>query len=194
MRIGFDLDDTIGNFSEVFLRYSTMFGKNLRTRSAGTSHHSTSSILKWSKKERESFYKLYIEDIAGSLTPIKGAKETLEKLKKDGHEIYIISSRSRNYYLRPFALTYNWLIKHDIPFDHLIVDAKDKVYACIDLKIDLYIDDNIDIVNSLHRSGIKSFLMTTPFNKRKRTNLKRVTFDSLYNEIKLIEASFDSFS
>ena len=60
------------------------------------------------------FYKNNIERIAKSLTVIEGAKEYIDKLKVDGHVIYIITGRDNGEYSEPYSMTQEWLNNKNI--------------------------------------------------------------------------------
>lgn len=185
MRIGIDLDDTLANFSEVFIEYAIVYNKKIKKDISETLYDSTSFILNWSIEERETFFKLYIEDIAGSLKTFDNAKEIIQKLKVDGHEIYIISARNTKLYKSPYSLTSFWLKNKGIPFDKLIVDTIEKKQECIDNNIDIYVDDNIEIAEDISKYGIKTILMTNNLNFNKETKIKRAQdWNSLYEMIK----------
>ena len=53
----------------------------------------------------------------GMAKPLAGAKETLDKLKEQGHTIIIYSARSWNEY----EMTIKWLNDNQIPYDQVIL-------------------------------------------------------------------------
>ncbi|MCI8392321.1 MAG: hypothetical protein HFJ23_00125, partial [Clostridia bacterium] len=79
------------------------------------------------------------------------AKETISKLRKAGHEVYIVTARDSEFHDNPYKLSKEWLDKNNIEYDKLIVNARDKAKICKDEKIDVFIDDKtsncIDVSN-----------------------------------------------
>ena len=68
-------------------------------------------MFDWSKEENDDFYYNNIQRIAMSLKPLNNAKEVIDKLKADGNEIYIITSRDNGEYINPEKMTREWLEK-----------------------------------------------------------------------------------
>ena len=72
--------------------------------------------------------------------PIENAREVLQKFKRNGHELYFITSRAKQ--LQP--VTFKWLRKNDIPFDKLIVTGsryEQKGVFGRRYALDMYVDD-----------------------------------------------------
>ena len=62
------------------------------------------------------------------------------------------------------AITKDFLDKNNIPYNELIIGAKDKITVCQDKKIELFIEDSYETCRQLTDHGIKSILMTTKMN------------------------------
>ena len=107
MRIGIDIDNCISNFDDVLLEEYIKHDKELRNTGIINEepYNVTIGMFDWSKEENDDFYYNNIQRIAISLKPLKDSKEIIDKLKADGNEIYIISSRDNGEYINPEKMT-----------------------------------------------------------------------------------------
>ena len=102
--------------------------------------------------------------IYGSLPLLPHVKETILKWHKH-HTIYFVTAR-------PAALqevTYHLLDLHGLPYDSVTLLGKhDKTTAITQLKIDLFIEDNIHNANDIStKCNIPVLLLTMPYNEVK---------------------------
>ena len=120
-------------------------------------------MFDWSKEEEKSFYLNNIERIASNLEVIDGAKDTIDKLRQDGHEIYIISGRNNGEYSDPFIITKDWLHKHHISYDQLILTnayfEHEKTEVCLKNNIQILIDDSVRTCLDAKQHHITTLLM-----------------------------------
>ena len=187
MRIGIDIDNVISNFDEVLKKEFLEHDKALRnTGIVDDNLDITSGMFDWSKEEVCDFYYPNIERIVKSLSLIDGSKEYIDKLKNEGHSIYIITGRDNGEYSNPVEMTKGWLDKYNIYYDKLIfTNAYDKVAkarSCLENNIDIMIDDSVSICKSCLDNGIVSLLMDKPCNRS--SNITRVySWKDIYNFI-----------
>ena len=117
MKIGIDIDNVISNFEEdvekEYLMHNAKIVDPTKQRDEGR--------YDWSIEQSKEFYISNIERIAINLSTIDFAAETIDKLKEDGNEIYIISGRDNGEYTNPYEMTKEWLEKHHIHYDKLIL-------------------------------------------------------------------------
>ena len=94
MKIGIDIDNVISNFNNTLLEEYLLHDKTLRNSGVinKNADYIRNGMFDWTENEELTFYKKNIERIAKNLGVIEGAKEYIDKLHKDGHFIYIISS------------------------------------------------------------------------------------------------------
>lgn len=168
MRIGIDIDNVISNFNDEMLKEYIKHDKELRN--AGiineNAEYFRDGMFDWSKKEEDEFYYNNVERIAKRLRTIAEAPETIKKLKEEGNEIIIISSRDNGEYTNPTEMTENWLKENNIIYDKLILTNKDeKGKACQENNIDIMIDDSINNCEQISSMGIKVFIMDTRYNQ-----------------------------
>ena len=99
MKIGIDIDNVISNFNDMLLEEYLEHDKTLRnTGIVNPNVYITKGMFDWTREENDDFYSKNIQRIAENLKPIKDSKETIDKLKKDGNIIYIISGRDNGDY------------------------------------------------------------------------------------------------
>ena len=102
-----------------------------------------------SREQGHEYWKNSSTDYARYVAPISGAKETLDRLKKDGHTIIINTARwysERNDEVGEHMrnAVKEWLVKHEIPYDELVFSSfgnKDKLEVVNKYNIDIHIDD-----------------------------------------------------
>lgn len=191
MRIGLDLDNVISSFDNALLKEYLKHDKELRNNGIvnENAEYIRCGLFDWTEEESKTFYKENIERIAKNLKPINNAKQTIDKLKEDGNEIYIITGRDNGDYTNPWKMTEDWLKKYNIYYDKLILtnaysqDNFSKVRECLENKIDIFIDDSRNICTELNKAGIRVLIMNTRFNQDNK-ELERVNnWKEIYSKI-----------
>lgn len=189
MRIGIDIDNVISNFNDVLLEEYIRHDKELRNTGIinENAEYFRKGMFDWSEEEEKSFYNANIEKFANQLEPISDAPYFIQKLKKEGYEIYIISGRNNGEYQDPYKLTIEWLKRNNIPYDKLILtnayNKHEKSEECIKNNIDLMIEDSTRISLDLISNGIKVYTMNTRYNQKEQT-LDRVSkWKEIYEKI-----------
>ena len=186
MRIGIDIDNCISNFDDVLLEEYLKHDKELRNTGIinDKPYHITVGMFDWSKEENDDFYYNNIQRIAMSLKPLNNAKDVIDKLKADGNEIYIITSRDNGEYINPEKMTREWLEKYEIYFDKLILTGRhEKGPVCKENNIDIMIEDSIKNCEDIEDNGVKCYIMDTRYNKHE-TRFERVKrWNEIYSKI-----------
>ena len=175
MRIGIDIDNVISNFDDILLKEYLKQDKKLRNNGIiNDSSYITKGMFDWSQEENDAFYYPNIERIAKSLKPLHNARQIIDKLKQEGNEIYIISSRDNGEYSNPYQMTIDWLKKYEIFYDKLILTGKhQKGPACQENKIDIMIEDDPKNCEDIEKHGVTCWIMDTRYNKQE-TRFERV--------------------
>ncbi len=152
MRIGVDVDGVLTNLQRYQLKYGKKYFKNCKN--LNENEIDIEGIFCCTHKEREKFWTRYIWKYCLSEPARENASATLNKLKEEGHEIYIITSRAHTTekgitgWLFRKMLIY-WLKKERIPYDKIIFCSEknsdiDKKKYCIENNIDVMIDDKVE--------------------------------------------------
>lgn len=106
------------------------------------------------------------------------AKEYIDKLKENGHSIYIITGRDNGEYSDSYNMSKEWLDNNFIYYDKLILtnayknDKHGKTEKCLENHIDIMINDSVHICQDCIDNNITTVLMDTPYNKQ--VNMTRV--------------------
>ena len=186
MRIGIDIDNCISNFDDVLLEEYIKHDKELRNTGIinDKPYYLTVDMFDWSKEENDDFYYNNIQRIAISLKPLNNAKEVIDKLKANGNEIYIITSRDNGEYVNPEEMTRKWLEKYEIYYDKLILTGRhEKGPVCKENNIDIMIEDSIKNCEDIENNGVKCYIMNTRYNQEE-TRFERVkTWKEIYSKI-----------
>ena len=180
MNIGIDIDNVISNFDEVLKKEFLIHDKELRnTGIINPEAHMTRGMFDWTDDEIWTFYLENIGKITPNLDVIEGAKEYIEKLKKDGHTIVIITGRDNGEYKDPYTMTKKWLKEKGIVYDKLIFTngykngKQGKAEKCLENDIDVMIDDSARICRECFQKNIPTLIMDKPSN-RDETEIARV--------------------
>lgn len=173
MKIGIDLDDTIFNTTEKYKKYQKKYINKKKI---------TEQEL-WSTREyRFDFIKSNFYNIFPNLSVKPYVKTTLRYLKNKGHEIIFITARSKRYNEDIYNVTLNSLIKNNLVFDKLILTEKYKLNECINNKIDIMIDNSLDVYNELKKEKIE-FMLYDENNEYKVKN-KVSSWKEILNKFK----------
>lgn len=174
MRIGIDVDDTITDTSEILASYATKHSNDY-----SDDNYLINNIDKMMRGFLDNdilrrFFTDYAEKIALNAKIKPDASKIINKLKDEGHEIYVITARSKTYFKDPEALTINYLKNHDIKCDKVITSKTFKSEVCKEEKIDIMFDDAIDTCESIKKEGIKAVVFNSTINLEKDTTCDRV--------------------
>ncbi len=183
MNIGIDIDDTIADTFDYLMPFvAEFFGADLRELKArGISYSNLPE--EWKGREIE-FCKKYYDEVVPD-TPVKrGAAECIRKIRSAGHRIFIITARDDRLYADAFGTTSLQLAKNHIGYDKLICTF-DKAKACLDERIDLFIDDSAENCRKVRDAGIPVLLFRSPVNRYIKTDLERAgSWEEIYERLK----------
>ena len=112
----------------------------------------------------EFFFEVHAKELFLDSEPYDGVKESLERLKKEGHKIIIATWQ---YTLNNKLFTLMFLEKNDIPYDDICF-TRDKWM----IKSDWMIDDNPEFIMD-ERDKSKKILIRMPYNKGIRMDATR---------------------
>ncbi len=152
MNIGVDIDGVLINDDDYILANGTKFCVDndldfyldpLKYEARKFSFYHDKETL---KKYTLEYWWNYLENASPRLY----AKEILKKLKADGHNIYIITSRQyapddTEEGKKVRELTTKWLQKNDIPYDDIYF-VHDKIAVIKDKNIDVIIEDSPETI------------------------------------------------
>lgn len=151
MRIGIDIDGVLTNIEQfVINNLSKYCVKNNVEYKIDTNHYDYCKTFNISKEIELDFWKSYLESYAIQEKARPFAAEVIEKLKKDGNEIYIITARwftnqDDEIGNKMRKIVKNWLYENKIGYDQLIFSKghnERKVQEIVEHKIEVMIEDN----------------------------------------------------
>lgn len=192
MRIGIDIDETIADSYEVAFAYAQKYtinelGRSGKIQNYVSEHHEyLNSMHNWNYEEEMNFFHKYYEKIIKQVKPFTFAVDTIEKLKKEGNEIVIISARWPEENFDVQAVTLEWLKANHIEYNDIVLNAENKGKVALDKKLDLFIDDSFKNCTDVANTGIKTYIMDTRTNKGLNAeNITRVySWPDIYDRIK----------
>ena len=158
------------------LKYAELFDRENHGRGI-LDHHKylVGEMYGWDSKMRDKFFHTYRRVIIQNAKIRRHTKVILNKWRKLGYKVIIITARNSKYYSNPYQETYEWLKNHHVNFDELIVDSTDKKEICHNKMIDYFVDDmpnNCNMVNEL--PNIKVFIMDNGNNKGENEKIIRI--------------------
>lgn len=175
MNIGIDIDDTLSESFELVFPFSQKFdieelGNSGKVQSYGKkeNHNYIEEMYPhWTEEQTNLFWDKIFMQAVTEARPKPYASEIIHKLKAEGNKIVIITSR---YEVLPNDNTIEtkskkWLAKNNIPYDTFVLNAKNKLIAAQNEKIDLFIDDSIQHCRKVKEGNIKALLYTTNANQ-----------------------------
>lgn len=173
MNIGIDIDDTISETFEALLPYSQKYTiedlkrkSNININGNYTNHLYIENANGWNDTETKNFWKKYYGDILKEVNIKKFASEVINKLRKNGNKIYLITARWDIPNISTKQITENWLIKNNIMYDKLFMNASDKLQLVKENNIDLFIDDSYKNCKKVsENANTKVYMMTSMVNK-----------------------------
>ncbi len=180
MNLGFDIDGVISNFTSQF---TTIVQKKygIKLTDADMYSYDISLVLGITKDEVAD---IVTETLKSNLPLNPMAKETLDKLTADGHNIYLLTARSKDL----IEHTSNWLKENGIAYRNLFYLMAGK--KCLaDVSIDLAVEDNLEEAIELTKKVEHVLLFNQPWNKTKNVKglIKRVyNWTEIYEEVQRV--------
>lgn len=173
-RIGIDIDDTITDTSAVIKQYVEKYAHEYKDGNILIEREANIIRGFFDHDVIVQFFLDHGKQIASSAKIRKHARQVIEELKKEGHEIIFITARSNQYYTNATKFCEDYLNEHNIIYDKVLTGKTFKVQACKDEQIDIMIDDGVDTCCDLNKAGIKAFLYTTPINRKRNVVSPRI--------------------
>ncbi|MDP4088502.1 MAG: hypothetical protein Q8930_04410 [Bacillota bacterium] len=180
-RLGLDIDGCINDFSSLIYRYASFFSESHGIiKEIDMSDYLIERYFGWSEYMNNEFWTKNYKHALTNTVPLPCAVEVISRLKGENVEIDIITARREG--LR--EITINWLNRHGIPFDKLIM-SREKAKACIESRIDLMIEDEPENCEAISEHTTV-LCMAYKYNERLEgsNNLIRVSsWMEIYSEV-----------
>lgn len=186
--IGIDIDDTITDSSEAFIRYARKYNEeNGIIFPIDITQMELSKAFGWNNNNHLEFLETYLKMLLKEVKPKEDAVDVIKMLKDEGFKIILITARHERELEDPYEFTKEWLRDKNIHYDKLIVNCKKKELACMENGVEVFIDDSIkncmDVYRELH---IPVMLFNSRYNKdEKCQGINRVySWNEVYTRIK----------
>lgn len=185
--IGIDLDDTITDIQDEMKEYASVFDQENNGHGiVNPNKYLVGEMYNWSDEMKNKFFSTYRKNIIMHARVRQDVEKIFSKWQSLGYKIIIITARNSKYYDNPYLDTYKWLKEHNVPFDELIVESKNKKEICYRLNIDYFVDDmpnNCISVNELE--NVQVFIMHNGNNNCNNKEIFRINnFEEMDNIIK----------
>jgi uncharacterized protein len=184
MNLGFDIDGVIADFSQALLE-TIMKNYGLALKKTDIYCFDLNVVLGITKPEGR---QLIIEVLEKDLPLNTGAKETLERLSREGHNIFLLTSR----YDVLRDVTQSWLKEKGIPYNQLHLLNVGKKYLAKVEPLDLIVEDSLEEALGWTQKVKNVLVYDQPWNKT--LNVKRLTkrvynWNEIYNEVQQLKTT-----
>ena len=190
MRIGVDLDGVLNDVAEWHFACGSKFCLEQKiNRGFNPSGYYMEEQFHLTSDENKEFWRQYIFDLLIAIPIRPYASEVIHKLRKAGHKIIILSARDNQYLNNQYngMIDYyveSWLNKHNVEYDEIIINSKNKREKCLSIGLDLMIEDKASNVNDISKI-IPVMVFDAPYNQNcTGKNVIRVfSWYQIYQEI-----------
>ena len=156
--IKIDIDSVIRDIhSEMLHVYNASLFKERQVNYEDLKDFDVSKVYPGLLDAEDFFFRVHAEKVFGEAKVCEKAVEGLSKLKKMGHRIILVSAQ----YKHNMALTINWLLRNEIPFDEVCF-VQDKSLV----KGDFILDDNVENLYSCIPTGEHLVCLSRPWNSK----------------------------
>ena len=195
MRIGIDIDDTLTDVKNELIKagenYARSLGKDIKVdknfEDKNNNGNKWQEMFQFNYDELKYFLKDIQESITNKAKPRENVVEVINKLKNDGNEIIIITARDSEFHDDPYKYSKDWLDKNNIYYDKLVVNARNKEDACIEEKIDLFIDDSESNCLKVNKAGIKTIRVCNEIENNNSNLICFNNWNDIYSYIQTIK-------
>lgn len=190
MRIGVDVDGVLNDIAQWHFDCGSKFcAEQNINRGFNPAGYFMEEQFFLTSEENKEFWRQYIFDLLIAIPVRSYASEVIHKLRKQGHQIIILSARDNQYLNNQYSgmigfYVKAWLDKHNIEYDEIIINTSNKKEKCISNNLDLMIEDKAKNVDSISKI-IPIMVFDAPYNQTcSGTNVIRVhSWYQIYQEI-----------
>ena len=160
MKIAIDLDGVVFDSERIYFERSSKCEEEYKTGVRDELSFRLQDRFNWSEKQIKDFMNKNIVDVCSCAPFMCGAKESILKLKKLGHEVVFITSRG-GFVLEEQQITKRLLKEHKLDNIPLYFTFGNKLCECRELDVDLLIDDYYKNVECVSGGGINCIYFNT---------------------------------
>ena len=178
MKIGIDIDDTLTNTEELQASYWKEYLNN--HPNPDYNENIPKNINTFGFKYIEDFWDIYREQLFYPTFKENAALIT-NKLKNEGYELSVITSRPDYKYKDLHKRLEEWFYDNNIPITTIYTNIKNKGHYCKKKNIDLLIDNDIAQIQEANKYKVKTILFN---DLNEYDGLKTTNWLELYDIIK----------
>lgn len=157
MKIGIDIDGVILDYARVLKTYTDLYDfiELKKDGVVNRREHYFRNRYNWTEEERKNFVNKYFLKLSKQTNLIPGAKDVINMLKQDGHELIIISARG-GMVAEMKDVAEEKFSQEGLIFSKYYWKQDDKLEVAQKEKIDYMIDDAYEVCKKLSENGIKT--------------------------------------
>ena len=155
MKIGIDLDGVVFESEAMWAVYAELYDyiELQRDSTKEPEEPRVQDKYDWTEEEQNNYMNRYVGMENFRLMP--GAKEVMDLLRKDGHELILITARgAKNNIYDNREVAEEKIKRNNIEFDKYYWGQTEKVDICKKEDIDFMIDDNYHICEAINKENI----------------------------------------
>lgn len=159
MRIGVDIDGVISDSYTVWLgELNQYYGKNISVLEDYEMH----LVFDVPWDDMNNFFVQNVEKLFMLPHPMKGAKQGIESLLAEGHEVIYVTARSTE----EEEVTLRWMDKYRIPYENILFSGlKSKVELVKQWQLEFFIEDYMKNAKAIADSGVPVLLLNASYNQ-----------------------------
>lgn len=161
MRIGIDIDGVVADSYPAWLEeLNRHYGKNITVLEDYEMH----LVFDVPFDDMNNYFVDNVEHLLSIPKPVRGAREGIESLIQEGHDIIYITARRTE----EEEITLRWLEQYGIPHETVLFSGfKSKVDLVREWGIQAFVEDHVLNAEGIAHIGVPVFLMTTSYNRDK---------------------------
>ena len=159
MRIGVDIDGVIADSYTVWLQeLNRHYGKNITVLKDYEMH----LVFDVPWDDMNDFFVRNTEKLLSMPKPVPGAKEGIESLIREGHEVIYVTARTPE----EEAVTMRWLAKYGIPYEHVLFTGfNSKVNLVKQWGMAAFVEDYLVNARAIAETGVAVLLYNASYNQ-----------------------------
>lgn len=182
MKIGIDIDGVILDTENVFRVKAELYDLLVLHKSGQVNNLLWAQLrYDWTQEELKEYQERYLREASKEANLKPGAKEVLQMLKEEGHELIIITARG-GFYDEMQTIVEERFKKEELIFDKYYWKSSEKLEIALKEKIDIMIDDRDDICEEMAKHQIKT-LHFRDVNRKKIEETEYVTEVNTWGEV-----------
>ncbi|MBO5413261.1 MAG: hypothetical protein J6A29_03030 [Clostridia bacterium] len=148
MRIGIDIDGVLMDIERFIVDYGTKFcAENNLPINIKIGEYDECKMLNIDEEQAIKFWNEYLVYYATEYSPREFAPEIINRLKEEGHEIYIVTARNdygvpQKYIGKMKEIVSEWLKDNNICYDKIIYTEGSKLPYCVGNYVEMMIEDS----------------------------------------------------